>query len=194
MPVLRVEDSETITRRELREVVILAEGPDLTVTWSRYAAGEPGPDLHVHREHTDAFYVLDGELTFLVGPAAERVPVGAGGFVAVPPNLVHTYVCEAVETRWLNMHAPDAGFADYMRGLRDGTGVAFDNFGPPDDGGLPATAAIVRGPGEGERRGDALVKAALPELLVAERSDGRVEGAWFELGGERVLQLRAPAA
>jgi quercetin dioxygenase-like cupin family protein len=194
MTLLRLEDAETITRRERREVVILAEGPDLTVTWSRYAAGEPGPDLHVHREHTDAFYVLDGELTFLVGPAAERVPVGAGGFVAVPPNLVHTYVCEAVETRWLNMHAPDAGFADYMRGLRDGTGVAFDNFGPPDDGGLPATAAIVRGPGEGERRGDALVKAALPELLVAERSDGPVEGAWFELGGGRVLQLRAPAA
>ena len=194
MPFVRVEDGETITRRERREVVILAEGPDLTVTWSRYAAGEAGPDLHVHREHTDAFYVLDGELTFLVGPAAERVPVGTGGFVAVPPNVVHTYVCEAVETRWLNMHAPDAGFADYMRGLRDGTGVAFDNFGRPEDGGLPATVAIVSGPGEGERRGDELVKVALPELLVAERSDGRADGACFELGGGRVLQLRTPAA
>jgi quercetin dioxygenase-like cupin family protein len=194
MPLLRVEDGEPITRRERREVVILAERRELTVTWTRYASGEPGPDLHVHREHTDAFYVLDGELTLVIGPEAERVRLLAGGFAAVPPNVVHTYVCEAAESRWLNMHAPDTGFAAYMRGLRDGTGVPFDQFEPPADGGLPATAAIVSGPGEGERRGDALVKAALPELLVAERSDGRLDGACFELGGGRVLELRAPAA
>lgn len=46
-----------------REVVILVEGPALTVTRSRYAGGERGPDPHVHREHTDAFSVLEGELT-----------------------------------------------------------------------------------------------------------------------------------
>jgi quercetin dioxygenase-like cupin family protein len=194
VPLLRIEDGETITRRELRDVVIVGERPELTVTWSRYAAGEDGPGRHVHREHTDAFYVLDGELTFLVGPDAERVRVPAGGFVAVPPDVVHTYVCETVETRWLNMHAPDAGFADYMRGLRDGTGVPFDNFEPPPDGGLPAAAAIVSGPGEGERRGAALVRAALRELLVAEwPGDCPADiDACFELGGGRVLQLRAP--
>ena len=32
-----------------------SERQDLAITWSRYAMGERGPDLHVHREHTDAF-------------------------------------------------------------------------------------------------------------------------------------------
>jgi quercetin dioxygenase-like cupin family protein len=198
MTLLSLDDAETITRRELREVVILAARPELTVTWTRYAPGEPGPGLHVHRGHTDAFYVLEGELTFVVGPDAERLRMPAGSFVAVPPNVVHTYVCEAVESRWLNMHAPDSGFADYMRGLRDGTGVTFDQFEPPADDGLPPAAAIVAGPGAGERRGAALVKAALPELLVAEWPgpepgdlDGRRD-ACFALGAGRVLQLRAP--
>src|SRR5688572_32300594 len=98
---------EVITDEERRELVILAERPELTVTWTRYAAGEGGPDLHVHRDHTDAFYVLEGELTFAVGPAGERVRVGAGGFVAVPPNVVHTFANESgAEARWLNLHAP----------------------------------------------------------------------------------------
>jgi quercetin dioxygenase-like cupin family protein len=196
MPLLRLDDGETITQRERRDVVILGERPDLTITWSRYAAGEPGPDRHVHREHIDAFYVLEGELTFLVGPAAERVRVPAGGFVAVPPNLVHTYVNDGTaEARWLNMHAPDTGFADYLRALRDGTHAVFDSFDPPADGGLPAGAAIVTGPGEGERVASGLLKGALPELCVAERPLGAAgDDDCFELGGGRVLHVRAPDA
>jgi len=38
---------------------------------------------HVHHEHTDAFYVLEGELTFETGREAETITVPAGGFVAV---------------------------------------------------------------------------------------------------------------
>src|SRR5512144_35192 len=99
---LRVADGETITRRDRREVVILAAHPALTITWSRYAAGERGPDPHVHREHTDAFYVLEGELTFAVGPRADRVVTGPGGFVAVPPGVVHTFANHGpAEARWL---------------------------------------------------------------------------------------------
>jgi quercetin dioxygenase-like cupin family protein len=194
MPLLRVDDGETITRRERREVVVLAERGDVTITWSRSAAGEGGTDPHVHREHTDAFYVLEGELTFLVGPDAERVRMAAGGFVAVPPNVIHAYRNGPSDSRWLNMHAPDRGFAGYMRGLRDGTGVTYDQFDPPADGGRPAGAAIVSGPGEGERRGATLVKAALPELLVAEWPGAGPSDAdaCFELEGGRVLQIRAP--
>jgi uncharacterized cupin superfamily protein len=55
-------DGEVITQRERRDVVLLVGEPALTVTFSRYAPGERGPDLHVHREHIDAFYVLEGEL------------------------------------------------------------------------------------------------------------------------------------
>ena len=55
---LRVGAGEPITQRERRELVILSTRPELTVTWSRHAPGEIGTELHIHREHVDAFYVL----------------------------------------------------------------------------------------------------------------------------------------
>jgi quercetin dioxygenase-like cupin family protein len=131
---------EPVSRSEHREILILFASPALTVTWSRYAGGQAGPDLHVHREHTDAFYVLEGELTFRVGPGGETVVrASPGTFVAVPPNVVHAFVNEGPgEARWLNYHAPDNGFADY---LRDGTG--WDSFDAPPDGGRPANDVVV---------------------------------------------------
>jgi quercetin dioxygenase-like cupin family protein len=178
-----LRDAETISDEERRNVVILAERPEITITWSRYAAGERGPDLHVHREHSDAFYVLDGELTFAVGPDAEVVRAAAGGYVAVPPNVVHSFVNDgSADAAWLNMHAPEKGFAAYLRALRDGRRAAFDTFDPPADGGLPAAGVIVSGPGEGERvtRGPhvALLRSAANALAVAEWTlDGELEGA-----------------
>jgi mannose-6-phosphate isomerase-like protein (cupin superfamily) len=143
---LRVEDAEPITARKGRDVVILVADDDLTITWSRFAAGERGADLHVHREHTDAFFILHGELTFGIGPDDEQVTVPAGGFVAVPPNVQHSFANESDgEARWLNLHAPDAGFAAYMRGVRDGRPVGFDSFDPPPAGGLPSDRVILRG-------------------------------------------------
>lgn len=140
-------NGETISDRPARNVVLVLGTPDLTVTWSRYAPGEKGPDLHVHHEHTDAFYVLDGELTFAVGPQAEEVRVGAGGFVAVPPNVQHAFWNAGDrDARWLNVHAPDKGFAEFMRGQRDGIAVPWDSFDPPPDGGLPSTAVVVVAP------------------------------------------------
>jgi quercetin dioxygenase-like cupin family protein len=181
-PLVHIEDGETITAREQRDVVLLAERPDITITWSRYAPGERGPDLHVHREHTDAFYVLEGELTFALGPGAERVAVAAGGFVAVPPNIAHTFANESgADARWLNFHTPDQGFAAYMRGLRDGADVAFDSYDPPAGGGLPPAGAIVSPAGEGERLTSrnrvALLKGALADICLAEWDvDGPYDG------------------
>jgi quercetin dioxygenase-like cupin family protein len=177
-----VEEGETITALERREVVIIAERRDITITWSRYGAGERGPDLHVHREHTDAFYVLEGELTFAVGPAAERITVTAGGFVAVPPNVAHSFLnASTADSSWLNLHTPDKGFAGYLRAARDGTDAVFDSFDPPADGGLPAAGVIVTGPGAGERRESGnrvvLLKGVVPDLRFAEWTlDGPFDG------------------
>jgi len=46
--------------------------------------------------------------------------------------------------RWLTIHACDGGFAAFMRGVRDGVEVEWDISAIPDDGGPPASAAIVR--------------------------------------------------
>lgn len=49
--------------------------------------GSPGPRPHIHRNHDEAFYVLDGELTVRVGPRTIVAP--AGSFVVVPRGSVH---------------------------------------------------------------------------------------------------------
>jgi quercetin dioxygenase-like cupin family protein len=173
---------ETITERERRDVMLLTERDQISITWSRYGPGEVGPDPHVHREHTDAWYVLDGELTFTLGPDAVRRRAGAGAFVAVPPNLIHSFANEGDgEARFLNFHTPDGGFAAYMRGQRDGVDIGFDSFDPPADGGLDPGEAVISGAGEGERlvRGNRALrlKGALPDICFAEFTvEGRFDG------------------
>lgn len=166
-------EGETITRRESREVAIVTGREQLTITRSRYSPGERGADAHVHREHTDVFCVLEGEMTYGVGPDDAPVRVAAGGVVAIPPNVSHSFRNDAeTDGRYLNLHAPDGGFAEYVRGARDGRSVGFDSFDPPEDGGRPAEEAVLSHPGEGEPLtvGDAQVtiKGALPHLTVAE--------------------------
>ena len=100
---------------------------------------------HLHREHTDAFYVLEGDLTFEIGCEAGTITVSSGGFVAAPPELAHSLRNDGDRpARWLTIHAPDGGFAAFMRGLRDGVEVEWDISAVPPDGGLPAREAIVR--------------------------------------------------
>ena len=179
---VRPGEGETITDRDAREVVLLVDHREISMTRSRYAPGEQGPDPHVHREHVDSFYVLEGELTFALGSEAERVRVPAEGFVSVPPNLVHSFANEgSAQARFLNFHTPDGGFAGYMRAHRDGVDASFDSFDPPADGGLPAEEAIVSGPGGGERlvAGNrvAFLKGSLPEICFSEFVlDGRYDG------------------
>jgi mannose-6-phosphate isomerase-like protein (cupin superfamily) len=136
-------DGETISDRAERNVMILSSTDDLTVTWSRYSTGERGPDLHVHHEHADAFFILTGSMRYELGPHGERVVDAPAGTLVVAPTLVgHSFFnVEADDVTWLNIHAPDAGFARFLR-----TGEAFDSDDLPlGDGGrgLPADLATV---------------------------------------------------
>ena len=72
------------------------------------APGRHGPPAHVHHGEDDAFLVLDGELTFVLG--SEEVAAPAGTFVLVPPEVEHTFENRTdTPVRILNVHAP-AGF------------------------------------------------------------------------------------
>ena len=78
----------------------------------------PGRELeqHVHEDEDDSFYILEGELTFLLGE--ETVAAPPGTFVLVPPGAQHGFRNDgAVPVRMLNVHAP-AGF-DRRIGLKD---------------------------------------------------------------------------
>jgi quercetin dioxygenase-like cupin family protein len=129
-----------------RRVEILSDHDALAATWSRFGPGRDGADLHVHRRHSDLFYVLDGELTVRLGPSGDEVPVPAGTLVRVPPLVVHGFRNASDEDmRYLNFHAPGSGFAGYMRGLRDKRAVDFDQHDPPADGGRPVSEAVIGG-------------------------------------------------
>ena len=81
-------EGEAVFDEERRTLRVLVDREELTVTWFRYAAGEEGPDPHVHRRHTDAFYVLEGDLTFEIGCERQIFSVSAGacGMIAASPN------------------------------------------------------------------------------------------------------------
>ena len=86
----------------------------LNVSVITMAPGRTGPAPHVHEEEDDAFYVLEGELTFLL--ADGDVPAPAGTFVLVPPGAQHTFANRGdVPARVLNVHAP-AGFDRRLMG------------------------------------------------------------------------------
>jgi quercetin dioxygenase-like cupin family protein len=129
-----------------RRVEILSDRDELHATWSRFEPHREGADLHVHRKHTDLFYVLEGELTVRLGVADEAVVVPAGTLARVPPLVVHGFRNGSdAEVRYLNLHAPGRGFADFLRALRDGRTFAYDQHPPPPDGGRPPTEAVVGG-------------------------------------------------
>src|SRR5919204_5898357 len=170
---LRPGEGETVFDEPRRTLRILADRDELTVTWFRYAPGEKGPDPHIHRRHTDAFYVLERELELRLGPgAAETVRATAGAFVAAPPEVVHTFRNASDDTAiFLNVHAPSMGFGDMLRARREGREEdveRFDQFDPPAGGGRALADAGVSLAEESERfdRGNRVItiKCDLPQV------------------------------
>ena len=71
---------------------------------------------HVHKDEDDAFYILEGEMTFFFGDEEAAAPPGT--FVLVPPGVAHGFRNDGAQlVRMLNIHAP-AGF-DRRIGLED---------------------------------------------------------------------------
>ena len=66
-------------------------------------AGTPPP--HIHRAHEEIFYVLEGELEFMVGTQTMRA--GVGTFVMVPIGALHTFSNPTDKpARFLNTFTP----------------------------------------------------------------------------------------
>lgn len=71
-------------------------------------------DPHVHDDHVDSFYVVDGEVSFTRGE--DTVTARPGDFFAAPPGTRHGFRSAGGRpARVLNVHAPDGGFADSIR-------------------------------------------------------------------------------
>ena len=172
--IVPLSGGEPVVRRAEREISILLAREEITITHARYSAGQQVAGPHIHHEHTDAFYVLEGELTFEIGREAKAITVGAGGFIAAPPRVAHSFGNDSYRpARWLTIHAHDGGFAAFMRGVRDGIKVEWDISAVPADGGLPASAAIVS-PNHADEHSEAenqpsRLRCSLPDLRVDHR-------------------------
>jgi mannose-6-phosphate isomerase-like protein (cupin superfamily) len=65
-------------------------------------------ETHVHADEDDAFYIIEGEMTYVFGDREVKAPPGT--FVLVPPGVPHGFRNDGdVPVRMFNIHAP-AGF------------------------------------------------------------------------------------
>jgi mannose-6-phosphate isomerase-like protein (cupin superfamily) len=162
-------EGEAITHTAERELRVFCDHDLLNLTWTRHAAGERGAEPHIHKHHTDAFFVLQGEVTFGLGPELQQVVAPAGTLVLVPAGVIHGFDNDGhTETRFLNIHAPGGGFVDYLRGHGP-----WDTYDPPADGGRSVSDVVVRGPGEGE------TLALGPNGLILKADVGDGEGTFY---------------
>ena len=104
-----------------------------------------GSPLHVHHNEDEWFYVIDGELTFLVG--GERIVARSGGFVYGPRGIPHIFqVTSEGPSRFLLVAEP-GGFEAMVRAA----GVPATEPGlppsesPPPDMELLGAAAAAQG-------------------------------------------------
>ncbi len=103
-----------IFARGNRTITIRADHPGLSVFEIAFD-GTFVVDPHTHDDHVDSFYVLAGEVEFTVGD--DTLVTGPGAVVVAPPGARHGFRSTGGEAKVLNVHAPDAGFADSIRAI-----------------------------------------------------------------------------
>jgi mannose-6-phosphate isomerase-like protein (cupin superfamily) len=90
------------------------------------AAGAPGPPPHVHHGNEEGFYILEGEVDFMLDGKTARLT--EGGFALVPPEVRHTFVNAGPgRARWVGIFSPG-----HYRQLVEELGALLPASGPPD--------------------------------------------------------------
>ena len=132
-------EGEHITNRPPeRRATILVDAEELIVSEFAYGPGERGAKPHVHHRHSDAFLVVEGEFTFHLGDGSQTLP--AGTLLFIPPDVVHGFDNDSdARARCFNFHVPSSGFGEYLRGRNPD----FDQFDPPEDGGVDSSSALA---------------------------------------------------
>src|ERR1700686_3835984 len=113
----------------------LATGED---TNGKYALWEPlvppggGPPPHVHSREEEGFYVLEGEITILVGD--KRLVAGPGMFANMPVGSLHSFKNEGSQPARMLISVAPAGlekmFFEFGVPVVQGVTTA----APPDEG------------------------------------------------------------
>ena len=107
------------------------------VAWEELLPHRSSPPLHLHRADDEAWFVLEGELTFRIGDDTLAAPAGA--FVWAPRGLPHTFRVDSPSARLLGLAVPGA-FDEFVRAT--GRPAAALTLPPPPEG-PPDMAALV---------------------------------------------------
>jgi quercetin dioxygenase-like cupin family protein len=114
------------------------------------------PPLHVHTHEAEAFYVLDGTLTYQAGE--ERYRLAAGSFIYLPQGVPHAFrVTGTTPVRFLGLVVP----GDLMN-LYDEVGIPAGEHRLPGPDGLPLEEEIRRWNEIGPRYGLRVVGPPIP--------------------------------
>src|SRR6266545_1967672 len=96
-----------------------------------------GPPLHLHHNEDETFYVLEGEVTVLVGE--ERFDLSAGDYCFGPRETAHAYIVRSERARML-VTANPAGVEQAFVSL----GVPVTGSEPPTDAVMPPMDELMR--------------------------------------------------
>ena len=107
-------------RKEHRLALVKLVLPELDVLEYFVSPEYDGASKHVHLRHADCFYVLEGELELRID--GEVIHAGPGTSVVLPPGVPHEFTSVG-RARFLNVHAPECGFVEYLRKVDAGETV-----------------------------------------------------------------------
>lgn len=92
--------------------------------------------LHVHRNEDESFYVVEGEVTVLVGE--ERIDLAAGDYAFAPRGVAHAYLVRSERARMLTTLSP-AGLEELFVAL----GAPVGDGEPPEQT-MPPMDELIR--------------------------------------------------
>jgi mannose-6-phosphate isomerase-like protein (cupin superfamily) len=121
-------------------VTVKAGGAETGHALSQIETDDPrgtGPPLHLHHNEDETFYVLEGEVTIVVGD--ERFDLDAGAYLFGPRGVAHAYVVRSERARMLVTASP-GGVEEVFVSL----GVPVTGSEPPTDAVMPPMDELVR--------------------------------------------------
>jgi quercetin dioxygenase-like cupin family protein len=101
-----------------------------------------GSPWHLHHNEDESFYVIEGEVLFIIGEEQQRITAGPGTFVFGPRNIPHGFRNDSSAPARMLLQVTPAGFEQFALTLSQSAPESgFGPAGPPDMERLMAEAA-----------------------------------------------------